>query len=486
MEPDNLKKTTISSLFWKLFERGGNAAVQLIIQVIMARLLEPSQFGELSIMLVFVNIGNVIVQSGLNTALIQSRDISQKDCSTVFWMSFVISVVLYGVVYSAAPAVADFYSMPNLVQPLRILALILPINSFNAVQIALITRELEMKKIFKATISSSLISAIVGIGLALLGAGVWALVFQQLSYQIVNCIAHALQLRWRPRVEFSRVSAGRLFKFGSHLLLSGLLEQGYQSLSDLIIGRQFSSVQLGLVSQGKRYPQAIGSVLDGAIQPVMLSAVSRVQTDVPRVKRLVRRALKTSTFLIAPSMGLFASVAPTLVPLLLGPQWAASVPYLQMYCIIYAFLPIHTTNLQALNGMGRSDLFLRLELVKKAYGIAAVLYFGFIVQNPFLLVGSYIVTDFVSTVVNAWPNRKVIRYSYMEQVRDIAPAFVLSIGSAVFVQFVGSVLPFSEVLGLLIQIIIYIVLYLGLAALLHLEELLYLVSTFKSILASQR
>lgn len=473
------------SVFWKLFDRAGNALTQLLTQIIMARLLSPDDFGALSIMLVFVNIGNVIVQSGMNTALIQAKQVERIDCSTVFWMSSAISVFLYVIVFIFTPVIADFYSTLEIVWPLRVVTLLLPINAYNAVQVALITRKLEMRKIFRATVVSSIVSAILGIGSALLGVGLWSLVIQQLSYQLVNCLAHALQLNWRPYFEFSFSSAKRLFGFGSRLLASGILDQGYQSLSDLIIGRQFSAAQLGVVSQGKRYPQAIGNILDGAIQPVMLSAVSRFQSDAARVKGLVRRALKTSTFLIFPAMALFASVAPTLVPLLLGPQWSESVKFLQMYCVVYAFLPIHTTNLQALNGMGRSDLFLKLEIIKKVYGIASVLFFGLAVRDVSLLVASYIVTDFVSTIVNAWPNKKVIGYSYIEQARDIAPSFIFA-AIAAGVSMLMALLPATGIILVLLQLIVYISIYLGLAAAFRLEELSYLVTTARDLLSGRR
>ena len=480
MENQDIRSRTLGSLAWKLFERGGNAIVQLVVQVVMARLLAPEQFGMLSIMLVFVNLGNVVVQSGMNTAIIQADRIARVDCSTVFWMSFAISLVLYVAVFLLAPAIASFYSMPALVLPLRVLALLLVVNAYNAVQIALITRQLEMRKIFNATVVSSVSSAALGIGCALAGAGVWALVVQQLSYQVSNCIAHALQLDWRPHFEFSVKSARRLFGFGSRLLVSGLLDQGYQSLSDLIIGRQFSATALGYVSQGKKYPQAIGNILDGAIQPVMLSAVSRVQNNVIQVKRLVRRALKTSTFLVIPAMSLFAVLAPELVPLLLGSQWGESIWFLQIYCIVYAMLPIHTANLQALNGMGRSDLFLRLEIVKKAYGVAWILFAAFVVRDIHFMVAGYLVTGLVSTVVNSWPNRRVIGYSYGEQIRDIAPAILLTLAAVLFCWLV-SLCPVSGAVLMILQIVVFAITYLGLARLLHVEALEYLLSTLKEL-----
>lgn len=485
MLSDEIKSRAIKSLLWKLFERGGNAIVQLLVQVIMARLLAPEEFGALAIMLVFVNLGNVIVQSGLNTALIQTPEADDDDFSTVFWMSLAVSVVLYAAVFVLAPTISTFYVMPGLTWPLRVLSALFIVNALNSVQVARVTRDLEMAKVFRSTMTASATSAILGIGSALAGVGLWALVIQQLSYQVVSCVVLFSQVEWRPRAVFRVDRAWRLLGFGWRLLASGLMEQGYQSLSDLIVGKRFSASSLGLVSQGKRYPMAVGNMLDGAIQPVMLSAVSRVQNDVPQVKRVVRRALKTSTFLIVPAMVAFACCAPSLVPALLGPQWEGAVPFLQVYCLVYALLPIHTTNLQALNGMGRSDLFLRLELVKKVYGVASLLLCAFVLGDVHLLVASYLVTGVISTFVNAWPNKRVIGYSYSEQVRDIAPAFLLSAVSAAPALAVAA-LGLGAWQTVLLQALVFSATYVGLAALLRLEELSYLVSTARDLIAGGR
>lgn len=480
----SIKEATVTSLLWKVMERGGNAVVQMAVQVVMARLLAPEQFGALAVMLVFVSLGNVIVQSGLNTALIQSPEADDADFSTVFWMSLAVSVALYAAIFLAAPSVAAFYAMPGIVWPLRALGLLLVVSAYNSVQVAKVTRDLQMRKVFRATMASVIFSAVSGIGAAVAGAGLWALVAQQLSYQLVNCVVLAFQVDWKPRMVFRAERARELFGFGWRLLASGLLEQGYQSLADLVVGKRFSPARLGLVSQGKKYPQAVGSMLDGAIQPVMLSAVSRVQDDRARVKRLVRRALKTSTFLIAPAMTLFACCAPSLVPALLGPQWAEAVPFMQVYCMVYALLPIHTTNLQALNGMGRSDLFLRLELVKKAYGIAALLFCALVLNDVRALVMSYLVTGVLSTFVNAWPNKRVIGYSYAEQVRDIAPAFLLSGAAALAAGLVGSA-GLGAWVTLLAQAGAFVLVYLGLAAALRLEAFTYLLRTARGFVSSR-
>ena len=447
----------------------------------MARLLAPEQFGALAIMLVFVNVGNVIVQSGLNTALVQAKDVSDRDYSTVFWMCASISVIIYLAIFFSAPAIASFYALPYLVWPLRGIGLIVVINAYNSIQIAKVTRDLQFRKIFIATISSVILSAVCGIAAAVSGFGLWALVVQQLMYQLVNCIVLAFEVDWKPRLCFELERAKAFFSFGWRLLVSGLLATVYQSLGNLVIGKQFSSAQLGLVSQGEKYPQAVGSMLDGAIQPVMLSAVAHVQDDLSAVKRLVRRALKTSTYLIFPSMALFAVIAPVLVPALLGDQWVSSVPFLQIYCFVYALLPIHTTNLQALNGMGRSDLFLRLEIIKKSYGLANLLFCAFVLRDVKLLVLSYMLTGLISTFVNAFPNKKVIGYSYGEQVRDILPACVLSLVSGVLALSV-TFFATGALITVLGQITVFVVAYLAFSALFKVESFTYIMSMLKKAL----
>ena len=475
-----MKKATISSLFWKLFELGGSSVITLLVQIVMARILAPDEFGMLAIMLVFVNIGNVIVQSGLNTAIIQSPDATERDYSTVFWMSLTISVVLYAVSFFLAPTVAAFYDAPAIVAPLRVLVLILIVNAYNAVQEAIVARSMEFRKTARATVAAGLVSGTAGIASAIAGAGIWALVIQQLLFQLVKCIVLAFEVEWKPRFVFDRDRAVVLFRFGWKLLASGVLDQGYQSLADLIIGKQFTKTDLGYVSQGKKYPQALGSLLDGAIQPVMLSATSRVQDDADLVKRLARRGLKTSTFLVFPAMTLFALVAQPVVLLLLGEKWLPSVWILQAYCFIYALLPIHTTNLQVLNGMGRSDLFLKLEVIKNLVGLAILCTAAFVFGTIQAIIIGYLLTGVVCTFINAFPNKRVIRYAFSEQVRDILPAFILSLIAAA-IAWPVSLLGLLGIATIVLQTIVMGLAYLGIAVLFHVEELSYIVTTLKEM-----
>ncbi len=482
---DTLKRKTLSSLVWKLLERGGNQVVALLVQIVMARILTPEDFGALAIMLVFTNLANVVVQSGLNTALVQAPKIEPGDYSTVFWLSTGISIVLAAVISVCAPAIAVFYDNLSLVWPLRALSLVLIVNAYNSVQVAIVQRELQFRKVFNATIASVLISGAAGVCSALVGCGLWALVVQQLVYPLVNCMVLALQVPWKPRFEFRVDRARDLFSFGWKLLVSGLLNSGYNSLSDLIVGKQFSSVSLGYVSQGKKYPTALGSMLDGAIQPVMLSAVSHVQDDLARVRSLVRRAIKTSTFLVMPAMTLFAVLAVPIVKVLLGEKWLPCVFFLQVYCFTQAIQPIHTSNLQALNAMGRSDLFLKLEVIKKAYGVLFLLLGAFVFNDIYIMIGSYLITGVISTLVNAWPNKSIIGYSYVEQIRDICPSLLLSLGSGAATYCLAFVIS-SDLLLILCSVALMGILYIGGARLFHVEAFEYLIQTAKELFGSRK
>lgn len=429
LDQAELKRRTLSSLFWKFLERGGVAVGALVVQIVLARLLTPEDFGALALMLVFVLIGTVFAVSGFNTALVQVKDLDEADFDTVFWISCVVATVLWIALFVAAPAVSEAFSLPRMTNPLRAMGALFLLNSFYAVLTADVQRNLLFKRTFKAGILALVAAGVTGIGSALCGAGLWALVIYQLVNVSVASLVLFAQTDWRPRFRFSPGRAKILFRFSWKLLVSALLDTAYQSLTDIIIGRQFSAASLGMVSQGKKYPQAVASVLDGAIQPVMLSAVARGQDNLVSAKNLVRRALKTSCLVVVPLMTFLAVTADPLVRWLLGEKWVGAVLFFQMYCFIFALWPIHTTNLSALNGMGRSDLFLKLEIVKKIVGLVVLCVTVFAFHSPEAIVAGFMITGIFGTIINAFPNRTVIGYGYWEQVVDIAPIWALSLVS---------------------------------------------------------
>ena len=394
-------------------------------------------------MVVFINVGNTLVQSGLNTAIIQKKQLETNDPSTAFWMSFTIAAALYALLFFTSPLIAGFYSTPSLVTPLRVLCLVFITNSLYSIQVALITREFQFKKIFKATITAITVSGTSGIIISALGGGVWGLVLQQLLYSIVSTVMITFQTKWLPRFSFQAKSAKGLYGFGWKLLVSGLIETIYDSASDLIVGKQFSVAQLGFFNQGKKYPQALGTTLDATIQPIMLSTVSRVQSSIEDAKGIVRRALKSASYVIMPTMAYAAIAAPSLISLLLGDQWLPAVPYFQAFCIIYAFLPIHSTNLQAINALGRPDWFLKLEIIKKSYGLITLLFTAFVIKDINAICIGLIVTNIISTFVNAYPNRELLHYPYKEQLSDLLP-IVFCAGMSAFVGAVAPIALFPE------------------------------------------
>ena len=480
-----LKHDVISSLFWRLVEQGGRQFVQLLVQIILARLLAPDMFGTLAVALVFVNLGNVIVTSGLNTALVQSKEINKDDWHTVFWLCLGVGVGMFLVVTMAAPLIASFYGQPELKAVIRALSLLFIINAYNSVQVAWLQRSLHFRPFARATLLSVVVSGAFGVVVAAAGGGLWALVCQQIAYQCVNCLALSFSVPWKPRFRFSPTRARALYAFGWKLLVSSLLDTLYQNLASLLIGKRFSSTDLGLFSQGQKMPAAAGTMLNGALRPVFLSAFSRVQDNPAQLKHIMRRSLKSVTFMLFPVMACLAVVAEPLVRMLMGEQWLPCVPYLQGMCVVYALLPVQTTNLGAINAMSRSDVFLRLEVVKKAYGIVLLLGAVCVLKDMRVVIVAYIADALLATCINAFPCKRLIGYSYLEQVRDIAPAAVLALACALVAVPVG-MLRLAPPATMIAQIALMLTLYLALSRLLRMDSFTYIADTAIGLITKEK
>lgn len=464
-------------------ERGGTQGIQLIVQVVLARLLAPRDFGTIAIILVFINLAQVFVQSGLNTALIQKKDADDLDFSSVLYSSLAIAGILYILIFATSPGIASFYDNSNLIRLLRVLALTLFPGAFNSVQNAYVSRNMLFKKLFYSSLGSILISGTAGIVAALAGLGVWALVIQNLVNRISVSIIMWFNVKWRPILKFSFSRIKSLFSFGWKLLVSGLLDTLSTELRTLIIGRMYNPAGLGYYSRGDQVPKTLVNGLNGSIQAVMLPTLSSIRDDEDGVKRVVRRSIKTSSFLVFPMMAGLAAVAEPAVKIILGEQWMPAVPFLQIFCISSALLPIHTANLQAINAMGRSDIFLKLEVIKKILGLIIL---G--VSIPFgiyaIALGS-IVSSFICALINAWPNKSLFNYSPKEQLVDILPAAGISIVMGVLVYMIS----FSDLAALpllLIQIVTGAVIYIALAKLFKLESASYIWTTVKEIFAARK
>jgi O-antigen/teichoic acid export membrane protein len=423
------------------------------------------------------------VQSGLGTALIQKKDVTDEDYSSVFYLSLGVALVFYGILFLAAPFIAAFYNQPLITLVLRVLGLTLFFGAVNTIQNAVIARNFQFRKLFISSLGAVLLSGVIGIAMAYAGYGVWALVGQQLTSIIALCVIMWFTVTWRPRLLFSLTRVKGLFSFGWKLLVSGLIDVTYNNLSSLVIGKLYPSSMLGYYIKGQEFPNVLVSNINSSIQAVMFPAYAKCQDNRPLVKQIMRRALVTSSFLVFPAMAGLAVVAEPLVMLLLTEKWLTAVPFLQIFCAVYALWPIHTANLQTINALGRSDVFLRLEIVKKVVGVS-VLAVTIPIGIYAMALGS-VVTGVISTLINAYPNKLLLDYNITEQWKDLMPALILSLvmcGAAYSVQF----LDLSAWATLLLQIVVGVTVYLGLAWLLELESLIYVIDTAKEYIPGRK
>lgn len=456
------------ALLWKLLERFGVQGIQFVLQIVLARILDPEHYGVLSLMIIFTNLANIFIQTGFNTALIQNKDVTEEDYSSVFCVSTLIAIVLYVVIFFAAPYIAAFYEMPDIVAPLRVLALMLIPGALNSVQLAKVSRDLEFRTVFTSNIVAIVLSGIVGIVVALLGGGLWALVAQSMLNVTLAAVVMLFTVKWRPRLVCNWGRIKILFSFGWKLLVSGLLDTLYQDIRSLVIGKKYDSETLGFYNRGKQFPQFIVNAVNGAVQSVMLPVMSAKQDDVSGVKQITRTSIMVSSYLMFPVMAGLAGVATPLIELLLTEKWLPCVPYLRIYCFTLAFYPVHSCNLQAINSMGRSDLFLKLEIIKKSIGICALMIAVLCFDSPIAIAMTGALTTFTSCFINAYPNKKLIGYSYFEQMKDILPSFFAAIIMLVCVLLVGK-LNLPIVVLLIVQVIVGVIVYFAISAMVKLE-----------------
>lgn len=471
----------VTSLVWKLLERFGVLGSQFVLQIILARLLSPEHYGVLSLMLIFTTLANVFVQNGFNTSLIQNKDVTEEDYSSVFWVSLGVAVGLYGILYFSAPLIAIFYKIPDIILPFRILALMLIPGAFNSIQVAKISREMNFKQIFRSNIVAIIFSGGIGIALAYMGGGLWALVIQTLLNVVVACVVMWFSVKWRPKFICNIQRVKTLFSYGWKLLLSSLLDTLYQDLRSLVIGKKYDSGTLGFYNRGKQFPQFIINAINGAIQSVMLPAMSAEQDDSTRVRSMMRVSISVSAYIIFPIMAGLAAVAEPLVSILLTDKWLPCVPFMQIYCVSFAFYPVHSCNLQAINAMGRSDIFLKLEIIKKTYGIIILAIAVFCFDSPIAIASTGLVTTWISWFVNASPNKKLLGYSYKRQIMDLLPSLLMAGVMCVIVLLVGEIAS-NLIVTLMIRIIVGVVVYLGMSIIFKPEPYRFLMKRMKNII----
>lgn len=421
----SLRDKTIKGVGWSFIDNIASQGIAFLVGLVLARILTPSEFGVLGMVTIFIALSNSIVDSGFSNALIRKRDADSIDYSTVFIFNLITAVILYFILYLFSPSISHFFKEPQLIAITRVLGLLLIINALGIIQRTLLNIEVDFKAQTKISVIASLISAVVGISMAYQGYGVWSLVGQQLSRQTVNSILLWVYSSWRPRLVFSWKSFKELFGFGSKLLLSGLLDTGFKNIYYIIIGRFYTADQLGQYTRAEQFNIIFSSNLTSIVQRVSYPVLSSIQDEQDRLREAYRRVIKVTMMVTFACMLGLAAIAKPLILILIGDQWIQAVKYLQIICFSGMLYPLHAINLNMLQVKGRSDLFLKLEVVKKCLAVFPV-FFGVFLGIEVMLWGSFI-TSIIAFFINSMYSGRLIKYSSTQQVKDILPTFIISL-----------------------------------------------------------
>ena len=473
------RQNVISNLIWRFLERCGSQLVAMVVQIVLARLLAPEIFGTVAKVTIITSILMVFVDSGMANSLIQKKDPDDLDFSSVFYFNLVFCIAIYVLLYFSAPLLSRFYKDEALTAIVRVLGLTIIVSGVRNVQQAYVSKTLQFKRFFFATLGGTLFSAVLGIAMAYMGYGVWALVAQQLANVTVNTGILWLTVKWRPRLMFSFKRLGALLSYGWKLLVSGLLETVYMRLREILIAVFYTDADLAYYNRGNSLPLLLVENINSSIDSVLLPVLSDQQDNKARVREMTRRAIRISSYIMMPLMMGLAVCAEPVVRLLLTDKWLPCVPYLRIFCFSYAFYPLHTANLNAIKAMGRSDLFLTLEIIKKVIGVIVLALT--VRHGVYAMALSLLFVSLVSQLINAWPNRKLLDYPYIHQLRDMLPSILLSclMGACVYpIQWLG----WSDWLVLPLQVLAGVGVYVLGSLIFRLDSFGYLLSTVKKLL----
>lgn len=456
----DLKEKAIKGVSWSVIDNLANSGITFLIGVILARILSPAEFGLIGMITIFIAVSNSIVDSGFSSALIRKVKPKDIDYNTVFYFNLCLGIGLYLILFYSAPAISLFFKEPSLISITRVMGTILIINAFGIVQRSLLVKEVDFKTQTKISLIASIISGIVGIAMALKGFGVWSLVGQQISRQLLNSIFLWVFNTWRPALEFSKESFHELFGFGLKLMIADIINTIYNNIYFLIIGKFYSAAQLGQYTRADQFNSIFSSNLTNVVQRVSYPVLCSIQDDDGRLKSTYQLVIKTTMLVAFSSMLSLAAVAKPLILILIGEKWLPAVGYLQIICFTGMLLPLHAINLNMLMVKGRSDLLLRLEFIKKTIAIIPIS-LGIFYGIEFMLWGS-VFLSFASYLLNSYYSARLINYSTWAQIKDITPLFLISIfvaaamWSITFLNYsIWITLPSQCILGLTITIAIY-------------------------------
>jgi O-antigen/teichoic acid export membrane protein len=473
-----LKKSTIGGIAWKLLENMGTQLINFIIQIVLARILMPEDYGVIALTGVFIVIANVFVETGFSSALIQKEDVNDIEYSSVFFAGIFISLTLYLTLFIAAPFISAFYSQPILTWVLRVQSISIILSALYSVQNAILVRNLQFKKSFKYRVLGISLQGITGISLALLGYGVWSLITANLINALVMTISLWFAVEWKPRFIFSFVKLKSLLSFSIRILLSSLTNSVFNNIKSLVIGKSFSSMALGYYNRGYQIPSLIMVNTDGALNTVIYPVLSKCQYDKERFISVYRRSIKTSFFITFPIMFGLVAIAEPLTILLLTDKWLPSVPFLRITSLICMFWPF-SIMYQAFNAQGNSKVSLRLNIIIKT--IEVIFMLVSIKYGIFAFVLSTLASSFIWLIIGSFVIKSVLGYKILQQLMDILPSLMLSVLMGGTVIIVGEITDII-ICKLIIQIVTGALVYIGGALIFKMETLTYLIATLKEVL----
>lgn len=446
---DSLKNKTLKGVSWSFIDNIAGSGITFLVGIVLARLLTPAEFGIIGMITIFIAISNSIVDSGFSNALIRKLDASNKDYNTVFIFNLGVSILLYAALYFSSPAISRFFRESQLIEVTRVVGLVLICNAFGIIQRTLLVKSVDFKTQAKVSLIASSGSGIIGIGMAICGFGIWSLVAQQLSRQLFNSLFLWIFNTWRPHLQFSIHSFRELFGFGSKLMISGIIDTTYNNIFYLIIGKFYTSAQLGQYTRAEQFKIIFSQNLTGAVQRVSYPVLSSIQNEPERLKGAYRKVIKTTMLVTFACMLGMAAIAKPMILILIGDKWLPAVTYLQIMCFGAMLYPLHAINLNMLQVKGRSDLFLKLEIYKKFLGIIPIL-LGIFMGIEYLLAGG-VITSFIAFFLNSRYSGSMIHYSTMQQIKDIFPTFAISLVTA-FIMWGIPFLPWNNWIILGVQL----------------------------------
>jgi O-antigen/teichoic acid export membrane protein len=467
----SIKSNTFSGLLWSFTDLIANKGINLIVQIFLARLLLPEHFGLIGMITIFIAISNSIVDSGFFQALIREQKSTQRDYSTVFYFNLAISIIIYLILFFSSNIISDFYNEPKLEIIIKLISTIIVINAFAIIQRVILNKTLNFKIMTKVNMIAGISSGIIALIGAMLGFGVWSLVILQLSMSLLSTFLLWINIKWIPSLVFSGESFKRLYSFGYKLLLSGLIDTIYNNIYYVIIGRLYSTVQLGYYTQAVKFRDIASQTVTNSIQRVTYPALSSMQDDNDKLTHGYRKVIKTTTFLYFPFIVGLMIIAPIIITLLLGERWIKAIPYFQLLCVVGMLYPINSINLNILKVKGRSDLFLLLEVIKKGMLTVLLVLAVWLDTGIMGLITAAIINSPFALLVNTHYTAREISYTRRQQFMDLMPTLLISLLMGIVIYYSGQVLPKVLILKLILQILIGVIVYISLCKVFRIKEL---------------